>query len=378
MKKTLLATALAVGFAGAAAAQTSVTLYGIVDAGLGSTQYKIKNSVQNQSAKATQTGLIEGGNSGNRWGLRGSEDLGGGLKAIFQLESGYSLRTGNSAQGNRLFGRHASIGLQNDAWGTVKLGRQTNFAAQYFVGTPNGDGFGLGGSNTAFTSASTIRTDNMVTYESASFSGFQFGLGYSFQNAGPQPWKISDLDDTDNTAITTGLRYNNGPLTVAFSYDVLHGNDLLDQGDVKSWILSGRYNFDGFSLHLGFGQDKDGVLSGRGVPEDVDIGFNGTFGQDAGYIADGYKTNNYGAGVTIPLNDSEVRLGWSSARLGSSVYKTTITAGGGKSSRNAYSAIYTHKLSNRTNLYVAANYVTGIGFDNIDGRDVLVGLRHQF
>src|SRR5690554_5833909 len=136
MKKTLLAAALALGFAGVAQAETSVTLYGILDGGIGYQKYKADNG---DSAK--RTGLIEGIQSGNRWGLKGTEDLGNGLQAIFQLESGFDLGTGHHGQptgaNGRLFGRQATLGLQSDAWGRLDIGRQTNIASKYFAGIAN-------------------------------------------------------------------------------------------------------------------------------------------------------------------------------------------------------------------------------------------------
>src|SRR5690606_12735283 len=114
MKKTLLAAALTVGFFGVAQAETSVTLYGIIDTGIG---YNKVEGAGDYEAK--KIGLINGVQSGSRWGLKGTEDLGDGLQAIFQLESGFDSSTGHQAQGGRLFGRHATIGLQGDSWGRL-------------------------------------------------------------------------------------------------------------------------------------------------------------------------------------------------------------------------------------------------------------------
>jgi predicted porin len=88
------------GAAGAAQAQSSVTLYGVVDAGLG----YVSNANQ---ASDSLWGMINGNLSGSRWGLKGTEDLGGGLKAIFQLENGFDPGTGQLNQGGREFGRQA-------------------------------------------------------------------------------------------------------------------------------------------------------------------------------------------------------------------------------------------------------------------------------
>src|SRR5690606_19173776 len=152
MKKTLLAAALAVGFAGVAQAETSVTLYGIVDTGIGYTQFKNKDT----DVKASRTGLYDGVQSGNRWGLKGSEDLGDGLKAVFQLESGFTLTDGNGD--GRMFQRQATLGLANDSWGTVLFGRQTNFASQWLAGitSPFGDSFAEAAIGNTFRSMATV------------------------------------------------------------------------------------------------------------------------------------------------------------------------------------------------------------------------------
>ena len=108
MKKSLLALAALGAFAGTAQAQSSVTLYGVVDANI---EY-----VSNMSSTAAGTagfpgrgenkfGVTSGGLSGSRWGLRGVEDLGGGMKALFVLESGFGVDDGRMQQGGRLFGR---------------------------------------------------------------------------------------------------------------------------------------------------------------------------------------------------------------------------------------------------------------------------------
>lgn len=125
MKKQLGLTA-AIGFAACATsnafAQGSVTLYGIIDTGIvyaNNVADPLKKS-QNRSLVAASNGTL----SGNRWGLRGREDLGGGLAAIFALESGFKTSTGTLGQGGRLFGRQSYVGLASDRFGTVTLGRQ--------------------------------------------------------------------------------------------------------------------------------------------------------------------------------------------------------------------------------------------------------------
>jgi len=393
MKKTLLATALAVGFAGAASAQTSVTLYGVVDGGFGYTQYKAKNAPAGFPDKATRTGGYGGNQQGPRWGLRGSEDLGGGLRAAFQLENGFDLFTGQHGQGGRMFGRQAWLGLQSDSWGSLAYGRQLNFASRYVAGVVGvyDDAFGHGAIGETFSSTHTVRYDNMIAYETPSFAGFQLGVGYTFQTNRDQPWDINGgVLDRDQTAFTTALRYSNGPLAVAASYDVLNAADSddginpLGEKDVKSWALGASYDFEVVKLHLGFGQDRKGAISGA-TTTITDLFGGVVVGRQGGYIADDYKTNNYAVGLSVPLGSGQsVAVNWQSARLGSSALKDGVRATGGKTSQNLYSLVYTYDLSRRTNLYAFGTYGTGYGFisplgtGHVTVTQAIVGLRHRF
>ena len=119
MKKTQLAAALggvlAVCAAGAAQAQSNVTLYGVLDGGL---------SYVSNVGGSKNFGTADGLQSGNRWGLKGSEDLGGGLSAIFTLENGFNLTNGGLGQGSREFGRQAFVGLSSKSFGSLTIGRQ--------------------------------------------------------------------------------------------------------------------------------------------------------------------------------------------------------------------------------------------------------------
>jgi len=162
MKKTLIAAALLAGFAGAAQAETSVTLYGIVDLGVG--YQKIKGGPGDFDG--SKFGLVSGNQNGSRWGLRGTEDLGGGTRAVFTLESGFEANNGRSAQGSRLFGRQSTVGLANDAWGQLDFGRQTNIGSKYFGSIdPFGAGFGQANIGAGFSALNTVRYDNMIQYQ---------------------------------------------------------------------------------------------------------------------------------------------------------------------------------------------------------------------
>jgi len=388
MKKTLLATALAVGFAGVAPTQaqtsTSVTLYGILDTAVSHIQYKNKRT----GVKIRRSGATESVERGNRWGLRGSEDLGGGSKALFTLESGFGILTGNSAQGNRLFGRQAWLGIANDDWGQVAFGRQYNMAVQFQIGyiaLPWSDAHEAANSGATFTSLRTLRYDNMISYKSPVISGFQFGAGYSFNWDGSQAYKVDSQPDGNTKVITLGMAYRNGPLRLAATYDHanLHKNFIQPVGatgkDVKAWVLGGSYDFGPVTLHLGYGQDRNGVFATRGAA----LGASGipttSFSRYAALTpfanADSYKTNNYSVGFGVPLgNDNRIEAAWQSSRLGSGAFKDARD----KSSQDRYSVVYTQKLSKRTQLFAVATHGTGYAFDNVTVNQVLVGLGHTF
>jgi GBP family porin len=376
MKKTLLAAALLAGFAGVAQAETSVTLYGIIDTGIG--YNKISGAPDALNANGSRFGMINGVQNGSRWGLRGSEDLGDGLRAVFQLESGFDSGNGKSAQNGRLFGRQATIGLASDSWGQLDFGRQTNISSKYFGSIdPFGAGFGQANIGAAFSAANTQRYDNMVMYQTPSFSGFQFGIGYSF-NADDQNTAQTGFATADNTrAITTGLRYVNGPLNVAFSYDQLNGSNKMantfTEATPRMYAIGGSYDFEVVKLALAYARTTDGWFAGQGLNSNAgNIGFNSNI------FADGFKANSYMVGLSAPI-------GGASKLFGS--WQMVDPSGDGKLSTlqntdqtmQIFSLGYTYDLSKRTNLYAYGSYAKNYAFvEDVKSTAVGVGIRHRF
>jgi len=368
MKKSLLVAALIAGFAGVAQAETSVTLYGIVDAGIGFEQLKGSDEFGDFNAK--RTGLLSGGQSANRWGLKGTEDLGQGLQAVFVLENGFDIGTGEATQGGRMFGRQATVGLRSDAWGQLDFGRQTNIASKYLanVVSPFGTDFGLAKAGTTFAAANSVRFDNMVMYQTPNFSGFQFGVGYSFNTSGSQQFKDSNGDEPNTRAWTTGLRYANGPLAAALTYDQLKTAETLPADEagvsVKAWNLGASYDFEVVKVHAGFGQSRNGWLSPIEFA-DVDL-------DDGGYIVDdGLKVNSYTLGLSAPVGaNGKVMAAWGMADP-----RSVEDA----DKQQVYSLGYTYALSKRTNVYAIGSYVKHFAFqEDLKATQVGVGLRHQF
>lgn len=127
MKMNIKTLAFGVGLCAGfpAMAQTSVTLYGIVDA---SVRYQTGLTSTYARSPASMTGVVSGVGPTSRWGLRGSEDLGGGLRALFNVESGFNVDTGTSSNATTFFDRAAIVGLAG-SWGIVTAGRQNTLVA---------------------------------------------------------------------------------------------------------------------------------------------------------------------------------------------------------------------------------------------------------
>lgn len=378
MKKTLLAAALLAGFAGVAQAETSVTLYGIIDTGLG--YNKISGAKDGGPvSNGSRIGMINGVQNGSRWGLRGSEDLGDGLRAVFQLESGFDSGNGKSGQSSRLFGRQATVGLASDSWGQLDFGRQTNIASKYFGSIdPFGAGFGQANIGTGFSAANTQRYDNMVMYQTPSFSGFQFGVGYSF-NADDNKTAETGFRTADNTrAITTGLRYVNGPLNVALTYDQLNRSNVGKSGDVdttpRQYILGGSYDFEVVKLALAAGRTENGWFAGPGVngnsllSKNIADNLTNTFQKN-------FKANSYLVGLSAPIGGASNVFGsWQMVDP-----KGSFSDDNNLEKMNVFSAGYTYDLSKRTNLYAYGSYAKNYAFiDGLKSTAVGVGLRHRF
>ncbi|SAL46066.1 outer membrane porin OpcP [Caballeronia sordidicola] len=187
-------------------AQSSVTLYGIVDAGL--------TYASNISGSARYT-LSSGNGAGNRWGLRGNEDLGGGMSAVFDVENGFSMATGAIGQGGTFFGRQAYVGLSSPH-GTLTMGRHTVPSTDYVM--PFSSGSSWAGSGVGYgvhmgdvdNLDGTSRANNSIKYISRNYSGFSFSGLYSFGGVAG--------DFSRNQIYSVGAAYSAGPVKVAAGY----------------------------------------------------------------------------------------------------------------------------------------------------------------
>ena len=206
MKKTLIALATLAAVSGTAFAQSTATIYGIVDLGYQST----KNTVNGASTK--QTAMANGTQSGSRIGFKGTEDLGGGLKANFVVEAGIKPDEGDMEFGKS--NRQSFVGLEG-GFGSLNLGRQytlhhVNQGAADMLGNIGNAGY-IGGLD------SLVRVSNAFTYTSPSFSGFtaaaQIGLGETTTS--------STVTEKANELSAIRLAYANGPLAVSFANETV-------------------------------------------------------------------------------------------------------------------------------------------------------------
>ncbi|BEV13401.1 porin [Herbaspirillum sp. DW155] len=208
MKKSLLALAVLGAFAGAANAQSSVTIYGIVDTGV-----VYQSKVATTGGTGSKFGLNSGVIQGSRIGFKGVEDLGGGLSAVFQLETGFSNDTGaldDSKTSNTLFRRKSVVGLTG-GFGSVLVGRQTDFADTISAYTAVQDfGGWVSNSGSGLDRLQGTRTNNSISYTTNSLNGFTGNLMYGFGETAGQT--------SAGQAFGIGGKYDNGPLGLGINY----------------------------------------------------------------------------------------------------------------------------------------------------------------
>lgn len=207
MKKHVVFMAVLAAFSTVASAQSSVTLYGTVDAGL---------AFNSNAAGSRQYFLGNGTQSANRWGLTGAEDLGAGLHTIFTLESGYSVANGTTGQAGTFFGRQVFVGLDSSSAGTVTLGRQyvtsSNFVGFFSSGNDWAAQGALYGAHPADMDNldSTYRANNAIKYVSPILGGFRVGGMYSLGGIAG--------DFTQRQIWSLGVGYAGGPLKAGAGY----------------------------------------------------------------------------------------------------------------------------------------------------------------
>ncbi|MGB7484071.1 MAG: porin [Castellaniella sp.] len=363
MKKTLLAAALCVGFAGVAQAETSVTLYGILDTGYGYSQVKYdRNNVQSSS---TSSGLRDGIFNGSRWGLKGSEDLGDGLRAVFQLEANANLGEGSGTKHSG-FARQTFVGLSSDSWGVFTMGRQYNLGNSFTHDVNEGVSFG--DMDRAFgAQGSSTRMANSFKYVTPGFSGFKAGIAYG--NPETTVTRVNGVSASDRSNhLSTALKYESGPLFVAASYD--RASSSLDHA-ITNWAIAGAYDFEVVKLHLAYGQDRYGKLGWANEAKDLYEELIGAYS-----LGKDFKSSNYYVGLSAPVGAGTLVASWSRS---SSNLDDGDKWGDAAKTQNIYHVNYKYPLSKRTSVYAYGSYGTGVGYvDGVKVKEVGLGLNHKF
>ncbi len=272
MKKSLIALATLGAFAGAAQAQSSVTLYGVVDANIeyvnhvGAVPVAANNF--NHGPAHSVARLDAGGLSGSRWGLRGTEDLGGGLKAVFTLESGFSSDSGNLQQSGRLFGRQSFVGLESDSVGRLTFGRQytsmfealanfspTSYSTQY--------------EPVVLQQGPNYREDNTVKYTGkfgpiTAAAHWSFGVGVALPATVGVATPIGGNGEVPgafrrDTGYGAAVAYGAGPFGAALVYDQWNPTIGTGNGAIKKASAAASYAFGPAKIMGGYrwGQQKN-------------------------------------------------------------------------------------------------------------------------
>jgi predicted porin len=347
MQKKLMVLAVA-AVSGAAFAQSNVQIYGLVDVGFSHRGDNANNNIGSQNT------IDDGLSTGSRLGFKGSEDLSNGLTALFVLESGFAVDTGNQRQSSRLFGRQAYLGLTG-SFGTVLAGRL--YAPHYSLlssvdpfraGTVGryrnvfAAGLTTGGENLF----DPTRVDNTVAYVTPSWSGFNVTAAYSTNaigqetpgndNAGAAGGGAAGSQTGDNSVIALLPRYTNGPLDIGISYHRIKNKTDAPFGGptttllgayepkITNWAVAGTYDFKVVKLHAFYDRNK---LSASNLLDDITL-------------------KSWLLGVTVPFGKNAIQFSYTQSKLDDA---TADSAGKSKQ----WALGYTYALSKRTSFYAA-------------------------
>ena len=323
LRPTLTAALLALGAVASVQAQSSVSLYGMVDMSVG----------QAQAPGAKSTKVVDSGRmSTSYWGVKGHEDLGGGLSAVFAMEAFMLNDTGASGRftGDAYFARNSFVGLTSNSLGSVKVGRNTT---SLFVNTlifnAFGDSFGFSPAIRHYFISGTVSGDtgwnNSVMVASPSMGGLSATATVA----------AGEGNGGRNTAVSA--LYFGGPVGLGFAWQKAKMGATVD--DTTSWQLGGSFNFSPVKLYAQYGK--------------VD---NDTTGNS-------FKITGLGGDFALGLT-SKLMLQWGKVKPDLGAGRTTTTFG------------YDYQMSKRTDVYVA--YMSDRQTGKTSGTAYAVGARHRF
>ncbi|MCP2088545.1 UNVERIFIED_ORG: putative porin [Paraburkholderia sediminicola] len=362
MKRVALSTlSLALlGVTGMAHAQSSVTLYGLIDESI---QYA-HNTVDGSGKNANQVGLVGGNLQGPRFGLKGTEDLGAGLKAIFQLENGFDVNTGKLGQGSRMFGRQAFVGLTGDQWGTVTLGRQYDPVVDMVQPLTGDNYFGstFATPGDVDNNDNSSRTSSAIKYTSPVWGGFQFEGMYALGGVAG----ATGSGQTWSGAAT----YSTGPFSVAAGYF---------RADNSSSATTRAGSFVGTSDGTIENQVSSGYIAAKSIGiASVAVQYvAGPFTANLRYSNAQYKPDAIsGFGSTEKYNVGGAYLGYQAtpAMLVGLGYVYTKASGDTSATYHQVSLGGDYNLSKRTDIYLVGAYQHASGNQRVilsDGTSIV-------
>ena len=357
MKKTLITLAVLAAATGVAQAQSSVVIYGTVDAGFVSERGGVNGNVNK---------LDSGIASASRLGFKGTEDLGSGLSALFLLESGFSVDNGQQDVAGSLFNRQAYVGLSSKTTGTLTLGRQ--YTPIYNTLAKVADPFQVGYAGSAKNLfPSNTRTSNTVLYTSPSYNGFDGDVAYTFgENAASN--KIG-------RKIGASVGYSNGPLNARVAYNNTQNDTATTEtGSGRNWLAAANYDFAVAKAYVAYGVNK---------------GLNSAVRNNTNRQA--YSLTNLSA---VASDDSTTALIGATVPVGpagtvmASIIHVNDKNGASNADANQFAVGYSYALSKRTSTYASyakisnknnAGFTVGNNSNAGSGDQALnVGVRHSF
>ena len=380
---------------GAANAQSSVRLYGRLDLGLGFQRINVPDTPIPfdglDGVNASDFGMRSGQKTGSRWGIKGTEDIGGGTSVNFVYEFGVTPSTG--FVGSRA--RVTTLGVDNQGWGMLDLGRRSS-ASSYALDDvdPMGGSFDTASLQSSMGTYS-IRYSNQIYYKTPVFNGFSAAASYSFDtgkdtfyvlNNRPQEVEIpkdlapgqSEFSTINKTrAVSLGLRYDQGPVLLGASYDQIfpvRGTvDVIPKQSPKAWIFGGSYDFKVIKLAAAVGQQFDGLIQGGQALSRAGINGGITNTQGDILLFPGARVNSWMVGATVPIAGGDLSGSVQQARPGG-----TISSSGADQSQTVASVAYIYSLSRRTSVYAYYSYAHNYLFVAGSVQTLGAGIVHKF
>lgn len=354
MQKKMIALAVAGLVSGAAFAQSNVTVYGIADAGYG--------YYSGARTEAKSVSSIDSGNwSSSRVGFKGTEDLGGGLKANFVLEQGFKLDTAAN-----ITGRKSWVGLSNASWGEIKLGSFGTFHDDLIGATNVMAGNSTAGSPGkanvyALTSGKTLTGDfhNAAAYYSPSFGGLQVKAAVSTSSGADE---VEPIGAAQNDRVySAALHYNNGPLIAGLSVErsKIQSTNTTSYDAGKAWHLGALYDFKVVRVNAAYG-----IISQSEDVQTVE------------------KRKQWQVGLAVPVGNGYFAVNYARAKL-------SYTTAADDDKVSMWGVGYFHAMSKRTSLYSVYGQIsqndsneavalTGYGPGSVYEKAFQAGIRHTF